>query len=335
MFGPQLIQRIFNIRSSTFRNINSRNVSSKTKTSPLFILRQKTGIPYILCREALDKHNNNIEEAEAYLKAQSLAHGLQKATKVRTRNTSQGLVGLAIHDDNRMATVLELNCETDFVAKNQIFKELAIDLTQQIATIKNDCDIVSTIEHNFLRKLSLKETETKKLEDQIAPFITKLGENIRIHKATHYKLMIDNTYFFGQIHSQADNKITDKLELYTGRFGAIVALENLDEQNKDRSLKAFGNRLCKHIIGFSPSFIELPENIREHLEKIEEDRKSISESTTDEENYLNQEEQSNRDDWPSIMDQKIILSENQIVRDFCSENKISILYFNRFECGSD
>lgn len=339
------IQALNNTNKLFTRSITSPKT---TQTSPLFILRQKTGIAYSLCREALNKHNNDVKEAEAWLKAQALAHGLQKATKVRGRNTSEGLIGLAIHSNNKIATVIELNCETDFVAKNQIFKDLAIDLTHQISTMQNNCDTKQLSLPTSIVQLSLTETQLKKLDNQIVPIITKLGENIRIHNATHYKVTSNSANLFGQIHSQTGHKINDKLEVMSGRFGAIVALEDLDGESKNRSLKPYGNRLCQHVIGFSPTYIELPDNIRKHLEELEEDRKRQNEAQNsdkflkennepDDEAHSDQEceEQNNRDDWPSIMDQQIIMSNSETVRDFCKNNKLSILYFNRFECGSD
>lgn len=119
------------------RTFSTCQPALNAQKSPLFQLRQKTGLAYNLCREALNRHNNDVGQAEVWLQAQALAHGLQKATKVGNRATKEGLVSLAVSQDNKSLTMLELNCETDFVAKNQIFRDFTVDLTEQVANSKD------------------------------------------------------------------------------------------------------------------------------------------------------------------------------------------------------
>lgn len=355
MIATQLSKAISSVRFSCIsRQIHSSFITNAAQTSPLYKLRQKTGLAYNLCREALTKHNNDVDEAEAWLKAQAMALGLQKAAKVGSRSTREGLIGLAMHANNQMATVVELNCETDFVAKNQIFKDFTIDVTQQVASIQNDCDVHQVPDQKFIQRLALNEQQMKSLNGQIAPMINKLGENIRIQRAVHFKVADDNSIkLFGQIHSKAGHKIDDGVEIMSGRFGAIVAVKDLSDST--RPIKGLGNRLCQHVIGFSPTYIELPDNIRKHLEEVEKEqllraKQELEEEKARKEESKNEDGQegdqsdlednqtsnnNNRDDWPSIMDQQIILSDDQSVRDYCKENNVSIIYFNRFECGND
>lgn len=328
------------IRLST-RPLHSSQIAFSVNKSPLLVLRQKTGLAYNLCREALNKHDNNVEEAEAWLKAQALSHGLQKATKVGGRSAKEGLVGLAVDNNNISISVLELNCETDFVAKNQIFKDLALSLTEQVALMKNNCSIHQIPDQRFIEELRPPVESVSDLKNQIAPLISRLGENIRIQKATNYRVNGEGTNMFGQIHSQAGQKSVNSLEIGVGRFAALVALRKAKDSSPldlDR-MKVVGNRLCKHVIGFSPSYIELPDNIRKHLEQAEREKAetNIKNDDNDEDEHSDSEQvemnQNNRDDWPSIMDQMLIMSEDQTVRDFCRENEVSITYFKRLECG--
>lgn len=327
--------------SLSSRPLHLSQVAFSVNKSPLLILRQKTGLAYNLCREALNKHNNNVEEAEAWLKAQALSHGLQKATKVGGRSAKEGLVGLAVDNNNTSISVLELNCETDFVAKNQIFKDLALSLTEQVALMKNNCSIHQFPDQRFIEELRPPVESVTDLKNQIAPLISRLGENIRIQKATNYRVNDEGAKMFGQIHAQAGQKSVNSLNIGVGRFAALVALRKAKDsspQDPDR-MKVVGNRLCKHVIGFSPSYIELPDNIRKHLEQAEREKAetNIKNDNNDEDEHSDSEQvemnQNNRDDWPSIMDQMLIMSEDQTVRDFCQENEVSIIYFKRLECG--
>lgn len=336
------ITATWSLRCITRRTIHISSQLESTSKSPLFQLRQKTGLAYNLCREALDKHNNDVQKAETWLQAQALAHGLQKATKIRDRSAREGLISLAIRHDNKLATLVELNCETDFVAKNQFFRDFAISITEQIASNTDNCSIAGTPEQTMVERFMPTETIFKDIETQIAPLISRLGENIKMRRAYHFNISDKQCRLFGQIHSKSGSKGCDNFDVMTGRYGAIVALKNLDElASTDEKLpKQVGDRLCHHVIGYSPTYIELPEGIRTQLEEAEREAKEQSEradsdsSLQDDEGQLEPTSRS-RDDWPSIMDQSLILSDDMTVRDFCESQRISIVYFNRFECGEN
>lgn len=329
------------------RQLHTSVIALSAEKSPLYKLRQKTGLAYSLCREALNKHDNNVDEAEAWLKAHALAHGLQKATKVGNRATREGLICLSVSRDNSLTTMVELNCETDFVARNQLFKDFLIDVTEQIASNHKESTSYKLPAQDLIGGLKPSDTQIKKVEEQIAPLISKLGENIKLSRALHLQPThnMDTTRIFGQIHSQSAKKTTDHFDIMAGRFGSIVALRLLGESKdlEDTSLKAIGNRLCRHVIGYSPSYIELPDDIRKHLEEAEQKKSELKRDQADagneaddgefSDNESSQGTQNSRDDWPSIMDQTLIMTDDLIVRDFCKMNNISIEYFDRFECG--
>lgn len=323
------------------RQLSSNSMKMASQQSPLYLLRRRTGLAYNLCREALNKHDNDLDQAESWLKAQELSHGLQKATKVKGRSAHEGLIGLAIHQQNKMITMIELNCETDFVAKNKIFQDFAIDLTRQIASSWREGTEIATSQEN-LKLLRPPEICFSNTDSQIAPLISKLGENIKLKRAVHYTTLNADTIITGQVHAKAGQISEDEFNITAGRFGAVVALR--DRAPRERSIdkiKMFGDRLCQHVIGFSPAYIELPDNIRKHLEEIEnQDRIREEDATHDANNVDNSDSdgrenlENNRDDWPSIMDQTLIMSEDTTVRDFCKDMKLDIVYFERFECGS-
>jgi elongation factor Ts len=92
-------------------------------------LREKTGAGIMDCKEALTATSGSLEEAVDYLRKK----GLQAATKRATRSTGQGTVGSYIHGGGRLGVLVEVNCETDFVARTDDFQELVRDLAMQVA----------------------------------------------------------------------------------------------------------------------------------------------------------------------------------------------------------
>lgn len=92
-------------------------------------LREKTGAGIMDCKEALTATSGSLEEAVDYLRKK----GLQAATKRSSRSTGQGAVGSYIHSGGRIGVLVEVNCETDFVARTDDFQELVRDLAMQVA----------------------------------------------------------------------------------------------------------------------------------------------------------------------------------------------------------
>ena len=92
-------------------------------------LREKTGVGIMDCKEALAATNGSIEQAQDYLRKK----GLQAAAKRAERSTREGSVGSYIHGGGRLGVMIEVNCETDFVARTDDFQELVHDLAMQVA----------------------------------------------------------------------------------------------------------------------------------------------------------------------------------------------------------
>lgn len=89
--------------------------------SALATLRKKTGYTFANCKKALELHNNDLPKAEQWLKQQAQTLGWSKATKLEGRSTKQGLVGVLVR--NNIGAMVEVNCETDFVARNEHFQK--------------------------------------------------------------------------------------------------------------------------------------------------------------------------------------------------------------------
>lgn len=98
-------------------------------------LREKSGAGIMDCKEALKETGGNIDEAIDYLRKK----GITKASKKMGRATSEGIVGSYIHGEGSIGVLIEVNCETDFVARNSVFKDLVQDLAMHVAAVAPTC----------------------------------------------------------------------------------------------------------------------------------------------------------------------------------------------------
>jgi len=138
-------------------------------------LRTETGVSISECKKALEEAKGNIVMAKEILKK----WGSQFAEKSMKRETKEGLIESYIHPNRKVGALLELNCETDFVAQSPDFQNLAHELCLQIAAMGDDPPL---LEQPWIRD------ETKKIRDLINEYIAKLGENITIKKFIRYEL---------------------------------------------------------------------------------------------------------------------------------------------------
>ncbi len=185
-------------------------------------LRDMTGAGFMECKKALEETGGNLEEAVEVLRKK----GVAKAAKKAGRETKEGLIHSYIHAGGRVGVLLELNCETDFVARNELFKELANEIALQIAAMKPKWvkreDVPKEIiekegeiareaaiaegkpEHiaekiaegkvnkffqeNCLLEQKFIKDETKTVEDLIKEYIAKLGENIQVGRFCRFEI---------------------------------------------------------------------------------------------------------------------------------------------------
>jgi elongation factor Ts len=155
-------------------------------------LREQSGAGIMDCRGALVGCEGDMEKALEALKEK----GLLKAKKKSERTTGAGLVEAYIHTAGRIGALVELNCETDFVARTDEFKELAHCLAMQVAALAPryiSGEDISEDEEAALEEACLLEQPyikdpTKVVKDIIMETIAKLGENIRVRRFSRYEL---------------------------------------------------------------------------------------------------------------------------------------------------
>ena len=140
-------------------------------------LREKTGAPVIRVKKVLEEVKG--DENKAFERLQK--EGFEKAAKREGRETSQGLIETYVHHSGKVASVVELLCETDFVARNELFKELAHNLALQVASSE------AKGTQALLKEIYIKDP-SKKIEDLVKETKAKTGENIRIGRILRVEL---------------------------------------------------------------------------------------------------------------------------------------------------
>lgn len=134
-------------------------------------LREETSAGIADCRKALEDSNNDYEKAKKLIGER----GLEKAKKKEGKETSAGIVASYIHANDLVGVLVELRCETDFVARTDDFKTLAKEITLQVAAM-NPKDVAELLESAYIR--DAKQT----IQDLIKATIAKVGENITVAK---------------------------------------------------------------------------------------------------------------------------------------------------------
>lgn len=161
-------------------------------TNSIKELRGQSGAGIMDCRKALLEAQGDIEKALEILKQQSLIKAQKKAKRVATA----GITDAYIHAGGRIGAMIELNCETDFVARTDEFKELAHNLAMQVAAmspefisreeISEDADIDPQVGCLLLQPY-IKDPE-KRIQDIIVETIAKVGENIKVGRFARFEI---------------------------------------------------------------------------------------------------------------------------------------------------
>jgi len=138
-------------------------------------LREETAVSVQDCKKALIDAGGDLKKAKGILKK----WGKDLAAKKASRGTEQGIIASYIHPNKKIGVLLELDCETDFVAKSQGFQNLAHELCLQIAATRE--------ENPLLEQFWIKD-QTKTIKDLINDYISKTGENIVIKRLSRYEI---------------------------------------------------------------------------------------------------------------------------------------------------
>ena len=204
-------------------------------------LREATGAGFKDCNLAIKESNGNLDKAVEILRIK----GISKASKKMSREAKEGVV--AISGDNKKTSIIEVNCETDFVAKNENF----INFVKELSDLNNEKN--SNIEE-------LKNTQMqngKSVNDNLVALIAKIGEKITIGKT---KTISNNSSInFQYLHTVVKDNL--------GKLAVVVSLETKDVSD---TVKNFGKQLSMHIAASNPLALEANLIDKDILDKEQE-----------------------------------------------------------------
>lgn len=315
------------------RFIHHTVASSMSVKGNLSKLRRKTGFPFINCKKALEKFDNDFDKAEAWLKEQAQKEGWSKATKLKDRATAQGLVGLICQE--HCASMVEVNCETDFVARNSKFQHFVGQVvTSTLAECKKTLQSTEAVTKKILTADDLKNIpaaqDGKSLGELLVLTIGQIGENMSLRRGIFVNAPSDSI-IGSYVHSAVANpKAAAQSGKFTlGKYAALVLFKRTGEPKSGLPSSDIGRRLSQHVVGMNPLRVgTYNPPTAEELEAKQEQEASrdgtVIEAETDGETL---EEE--------MLKQEYLLDPSLRVGDFLIEENVEIVDFVRYECGEN
>ena len=201
-------------------------MSNKDLLDNIKKLRELTGVGFKDCKLAIDENKGDIEKSIEYLRKK----GIAKATKKMGRTASEGLA--LVCEKNGEISLIEINSETDFVAKNKDF----------INFCKETSEINFSVKGNLENLLKSKMNNNITVEENIVTLISKIGEKITIRRTNFFDKNGGENFFY--VHTAVEKNI--------GKIVSVVKIEGLSNEENIK----LGNKLAMHITASSPLAIE-------------------------------------------------------------------------------
>ena len=192
-------------------------------------LRELTSAGMLDCKKALVEANGNMDEAVDWLRKKGLASAAKKASRI----AAEGLV--SVYVEGNKGAIAEVNSETDFVAKNDLFQDYVADAAKvALAAAGEVCDM----------KAFHCPKCNKTFEERLTDLIAKIGENMNLRRAA--MLEVNNGVVASYLHNACGNNL--------GKIGVLVALESTADKAK---LEELGKHIAMHIAASAPLFLNV------------------------------------------------------------------------------
>ena len=267
-------------------------------------LRKSTGAGFKDCNAALKESNGDLDKAAEILRVK----GIAKASKKMSRNATEGVV--VTSGDEKKMSLIEVNCETDFVAKNQDF----IEFVKELSELNNHHS--SNIED--LKKSLMKNNKT--VDENLVALIAKIGEKITIGRAK--TLADENSRNFTYQHSVIKDNVSKLI--------VIVSLNTIEKSDK---IDLFGKQLSMHIAASNPIALNADqidqEIINKEINLIEEELKN-SGKPKDIAKKISSGKINKFKEENSLMSQDWVMEPKMKVKDVIKSLEISNLQINNF-----
>ena len=286
--------------------MSSDNLLKKVKQ-----LREITGVGFKDCKNAIDETGGDIEKSIELLRKK----GVAKASKRMGRVATEGLV--CIYERDNSFSIIEINSETDFVAKNSDFINFAEEVSK-IALAK-----VGKMENILISEMNNK----KNVQDNLVSLISKIGEKISLRRSDFIKS--DKCINFSYTHSAVKPNV--------GQIGVLLSLETTKTKNE---LSAFGKQLAMHIAALSPMGIDkgdLDQNmikkekeiITEELKNSGKDSKIVDKIAMGKLNKFVSDNTLLNQEWVMEPKKKV----KDIIKEIAGKDRIVVKKFTRFKVG--
>ena len=267
-------------------------------------LRKSTGAGFKDCNSALKESNGDLDKAAEILRVK----GIAKASKKMSRSATEGVV--VTSGDEKKMSLIEVNCETDFVAKNNDF----INFVKELSELNNHHS--SNIEE--LKKSMMKNNKT--VDENLVALIAKIGEKITIGRAK--TLANENSRNFFYQHSVIKDNVSK-----------LIVIVSLNTNEKSDKINTFGKQLSMHIAASNPIALNADQIDREIINKevnlIEEELKNLG-KTEDIAKKISLGKINKFKDENSLMTQDWVMEPKMKVKDVIKNLEISNLHINNF-----
>ena len=267
-------------------------------------LRQSTGAGFKDCSAAIQESGGDIDKAIEILRVK----GVSKASKKMSREAKEGVVALS--GNEKKFSIIEVNCETDFVAKNEDFINFVKELSE--INLLNNSDVEK------IKKVKMKNTDT--VENNLVSIIAKIGEKITIGRAK--TISNDNSLNFSYLHSVVKDNLSK-----------LAVVVSLNAKEKNEKINIFGKQLAMHIAASSPLALEskdIPQSIIEKEQELvtEELKNSGKPDEIVQKISLGKINKFKEDN--SLLSQPWVMEPKKKVKDILKELNISDLKINDF-----
>ncbi|CAH8460136.1 unnamed protein product [Heterobilharzia americana] len=220
----------------------------------LYKLRKATGYTFSACKEALIKHENDLDKAKEWLAAEAVKRGWDKAGKLSGRSMNEGLLGL-LGTRNR-AVIVEVNCETDFVARNNSFQSLVATAAETVMHHYTEPTRIC-LASDRLNMLVTSNNST--LQDIVAAAIGSIGESIRLRRAVGICVPDNSKSSRLAIYSHVSTEgiVQGIREVRFGKYAAVIRYRPLNNKPANDAwherAARLGRQVCQHIVGMNPN----------------------------------------------------------------------------------
>ena len=279
-------------------------------------LREITGAGFLDCKKALSENNNDIDKSINFLRKK----GLAKAVKKSSREANEGVIG--VFSNNSSTVLLEINTETDFAAKNEIFLNFVEKIGKYLLDSSNE-KLQKT--DTFLNS----DFDNKKISEHFTEIIAKVGENIVLKRIKVF-IKEEGMEIFSYTHNNYRNNI--------GKICAILVAQ-IKETNEDS--KQLGKNLCMHIAASKPIALDIADLDSNLIDKEKEIQLATIKSSGKPENILNKILEGKMNKFYSdvtLLNQLYIFDTEkkvkEVISEFSSKNAFSISDYELFILGS-